>query len=66
VNLFVELRNRGKNERDEDRTDAPRGHQGAERSRFAISEAKAHVRGSVRPRGALRKQVLMDGSIAAP
>jgi hypothetical protein len=24
------------------------------------------VRGSVRPRGALRKQVLMGGSIAAP
>ena len=61
LNLFMELRNRGENERDEDRTDAPRGHQGAERSRFAISQPQAHVRGSVRPQGALRKHVLMGG-----
>ena len=57
----MKLRNRGENEREEDRTDAPRRHQGAERSRFAISQPRAHVRGSVRPQGALRKHVLVAG-----
>ena len=58
VNLFMELRNRGENEREEDRTDASRRHQGAERNRFASSQLQAHVRGSLRPPGARRKDVL--------
>jgi hypothetical protein len=42
VNLLMELRKCGENEREEDSDDASRDHNRPECGSFAVSEAKAH------------------------
>jgi hypothetical protein len=61
VNLLMEPRNRGKNEREEDRADAPRGHNGVQCSRLVLAETHAHSGASVVLPAALRKSDLLEG-----
>jgi hypothetical protein len=60
VDLFVEARDRGKNQREENRGDASRRDQGAGSRSFSVGQPKAHVRGSVRSQGARRKHLLVQ------
>ncbi len=56
VNLLVQLRDSGKNHREEERADASGGYDHSERDLFGVVASPAHVLGSVSPRGAARKR----------
>jgi hypothetical protein len=62
MNLFVEPRHGGKNEREQNGADASRGDHRKESRSFAIRQARAHVRVSLGWHAVLRKR---DLSIAA-
>jgi uncharacterized membrane protein (UPF0136 family) len=56
MDLFVQLRDRGKNDREQERADASGGYDHSERDLFGVVASPAHVPGSVSPRGASRKR----------
>jgi hypothetical protein len=59
MDLLMKVRDRGKDEREEDRADATCRDQRVERRSFAVDQPQAHWKGSVRPQGSRCKPVLV-------
>ncbi len=56
MDLFVQLRDRGKNDREEESADASGGYDHPERDLFGVVASPAHVLGILSPRGESRKR----------